>query len=66
VVDRHPAFLHGFLDMAIAQRVRQRPPYTHEKDILRTMGAFEADHPCSPSLVQSELQRESIPEIVQE
>jgi hypothetical protein len=29
------------------------------------MGSLEADHPCSPSLVQSRLQREIIPEIVQ-
>ncbi len=56
----------------------RRPAWWHQPELrapffweggpvgARTMGALEADHPCSPSLVQSGLQRESIPEIVQE
>jgi hypothetical protein len=53
-------------DMAIAQRVRHVLPYTDEHNILRAMGALEAEHVYAPSPVQSGLQRESIPAIVQE
>jgi hypothetical protein len=66
VVDWHPALLHQFFDLAIAQRVRDIPPYTHENDVLRKMGALKADHPCSPLLVQFKFHREIIPEIAHE
>ena len=54
-----------FLDMAIAQGIREIPAHTHEPDVLWKLGPLAADHPCAPSRVQSGLQRESIPEIVQ-
>src|SRR3989442_633343 len=57
VVDGNTSFLHQLFTMAIARRVRHRPPDAHEHDVLRTMGAREADHLCSPSLVQSRWQR---------
>ena len=43
VVDRHPALLQEFFDMAIAQGVRQIPPYTHQNDVLWEMGPFKTD-----------------------
>ena len=50
VVDRHPALFQEFFDMAIAQRVRQIPPYTHQNDVLGKMGPLEADrHRRAPS-----------------
>jgi hypothetical protein len=65
-VDWHPVLLHEFFHMPIAYGVRPIPAHAHEHDLLREMGPLAADHPCSPSLVQSGLQRERIPEIVQE
>jgi hypothetical protein len=58
------ALEHQFFDMAGAQRIREIPAHPHEHDVLRKMGALEADHLCSPSLGQSRFRRKSIPEIV--
>src|SRR4029450_6457577 len=50
MVEQHPALFHEFLHMPIAQRVRHIPPYTHQNDLLREMGPFEAHrHRLSPS-----------------
>ena len=55
VIHVHPAFEHELFDMARAQGVRHIPANPHENDVLREMSALEADHPCSPSLVQSQV-----------
>jgi len=50
VINVHPTFLHAFLDMACAQRVRYRPADSHENNLWGEMGTFEIDrHRRSPS-----------------
>jgi hypothetical protein len=66
VDDWHSTLLHQFFDMVIAQGVRHLPSDTHENDGLREMGALDANHLCSPSLVQSKFHKEILPAIMHE
>ena len=43
VVDGYPTLLQEFFDMAIAQGVRQIPPYTYQNDVLWEMGTLKTD-----------------------
>src|SRR5262245_6758663 len=55
MVEQHPTLFHEFLHMPIAQGVRHIPPYTHQNNIPREMGPFEAHrHRLSPSLATTD------------
>src|SRR6266568_4687072 len=52
VIDVHPAFLHEFLNVACAQRVRHIPANPHENDLFGKMGTLKTDrHRLSPSCI---------------
>src|SRR5262245_4450045 len=50
VIHLHAPFLHEFLDVACAQRVRYIPAAPHENDLFREMGPLKTDrHRLAPS-----------------
>src|SRR5437870_8364062 len=52
MINVHPTFLHEFLDVACAQRVRHIPAHPHENDFFREMGTLKTDrHRLSPSCI---------------
>src|SRR5215216_4375485 len=52
VINVHPTFLHEFLDVACAQRVRYIPAHPHENDFFREMGTLKTDrHRLAPSCI---------------
>jgi hypothetical protein len=63
VIHVDPTFLHEFFDMARAQGVGDIPADSHENNVLREMGPFEADrHRLSPPSLHG-LEGETIPQI---
>src|SRR5262245_55474889 len=58
MVDRHPAFLHQFFHLAVAQGIGQVPPHARQDNDLHKVGPLQADHGLSPYPRPESSQRE--------